>query len=144
MENIKKMTEFVNHGLGFSLLRTEWDFTQWDEDKPAAVSRFEYAVALQKTLDAADALGSIEHTCDWDPIIMIDMRDGTRLESSSHYYQLVDVQEEFIKIETPDKEALEDVYSGDMDMEIYKFYDAEEGVITIPMEKIKSITIDPQ
>ena len=75
--------------LGSLLLSTVWDFTQFDKEKDTSQRMHlikEYAAGLKAVCHAADQVGVIEHTNDWDPILIITLRNGEKVESESHYY----------------------------------------------------------
>ena len=87
-----------------AILDLEWDFTQYDHIKDNA-NRLSwlksFAGAFASTMDAANDLGWIEHTCDWDPFLIIRLRNNTHLETDSHYYQVDEVTDTELRIIAP-------------------------------------------
>jgi len=134
--------------LGGTLLRTVWDFTQFDQEKDNEQRidyRMDFAKALQAVLKAAELLGYVEHTNDWDPLLEITLRNGEKVESESHYYQIDQITDKAVFIEAPSREGYKE-----LEMEIPKKYyvDTElkdtEPALVIPLAAISLITIDAQ
>lgn len=133
--------------LSHVLLDTSWDFTQFDpeKDNEHRMSNIrEYAEALQKTLAAAEAIGEVEHSCDWDPILIIKLRNGETVYSESHYYQ-IEVGDKEIFIEAPSKKEYRD-WGKEAPERFYVDPEVKgvEPTLVIPLAAISLITIDPQ
>jgi hypothetical protein len=142
---------YGNNGLpqsamGHSLLKLEWDFNKQELEghQYAENNKKEYAQAFVKTMDAADAIGMVEHTNDWDPILNITFKDGTKYETESHYYQ-GEVLGGVLKIEAPspdDYTIWEQLIPKD---KYYKpsFSDSRSWY-EFPIKDIALITVDSQ
>jgi len=90
--------------------------------------------SFSKFLDCiVGQLGWIEHTCDYDPYLVIELKDNTDFETMNGYY-LFDVIDDKIYIEAPG----DDEY----DIEEYRrFYDKDKPAWVIKIDMIKSISI---
>jgi len=162
MENkelrIKKITawnakdQLAQSRLSQVLLDAEWDFTQFDGEKDNERRLFniwEYAEALKKTLDAADALGNIEHTNDWDPFLIITLRNGEVVNSESHYYQINQITERALYVGAPsrvdyknwEEQPPEKYY---VDPEVHSEDPESWPALVIPLAAISKIIIEPQ
>ncbi len=139
----------VSSELGMQLLSIEWDFSQFKEDKPGGQSRsislMELATALQKTMAAADAIGTIEHTSDWDPLLVIELKNGQTIESESHMYQIDYVDREIMEIEAPSLADYKDIYETEAPKEYYtELGKSGAPALVFKLEDIKLITVNPQ
>lgn len=127
------------------LLRTEWDFTQYDNEPSNSQMLFYMqglADGLQKTLAAANAIGNLEHTNDWDPVLLIRFRDGSTFDTDSHYYLIEEIDEDNLYVEAPE---LED-YAFNEETPPEEYYQQVEGKprYVIPLAAISLIVIDSQ
>lgn len=157
-------TKLKDQGMGSALLDLEFDFKAARErdkeeaEKGQAYSKNAYvggwemdlAEALKSTLQAANDIGWIEHTCDWDPYLIIKLRDGRILNTPSHYYLVQEIVEfesgvYYLLIEAPDKETLENYDEADTG-EIMEFYSMEDGdpVFKFRLSDIDYVSVDPQ
>ena len=136
-----------NSELSILLSDTTWNFTQYDgvkdnEERMRYIK--EYAEGLQRVLAAMGVLGEIEHTSDWDPLLVITLRNGEQVESASHYYQIDGVSVKSVFIEAPPRKD----YKNWEEEEPEKYYiDLEDGLdpqLVIPLAAIALIEIDTQ
>ena len=136
--------------VGSLLLGIEWNFKAVREGKGLDLGLLSLAEAFKDTMDAAAAIGWVEHTSDWDPYLIIKMADGRVLHTPSHYYQVIAVQEVstgeyYLLVEAPFEETPPEDYEEAINIHEY-YYLGEDGdsVYRIPLMEIDYITVDPQ
>jgi hypothetical protein len=118
--------------LSLTLASVEFSFEGLNLDERTGLAN-----ALSHVTKAMGVIGWMEHTADWDPVLVIDTTDG-RLITDSHYYEveapLLTKDGNYLVVEAPDK--ISEVES------LVEFW--ESGYYYIPLELIKLITIDTQ
>ena len=149
---------------GNRLLQIEWDFKAAREEfeREAATQSFysrnasdggwllDLAEAFRDTMTAANSIGWMEHTCDWDPYLIITMADGRVLNTPSHYYLVVDIEVSIegysLLIEAPDESTIQGYEEATTNIHEYYIPEDHKGrsVYRIPLMEIDYITVDPQ
>jgi len=126
--------------LSFHLLNTEWDFTQFDAKVPEdfhPADLEDYAHALKAVLDAMDHVGNVEHSNDWDPYVLIDLRDGTQVQTPAGYFGIKGLVNGLMLVEAPSTQD----YTDWAEPIPPKYYDGKMEQFVIPLGAISRITI---
>ena len=123
------------------MTRLKFDFASCTEHRDRVVM----ATALSGWLKAMEAIGILEHTGDWDPILRIRFRNGESVETHSGYFRIKDADfEGDLLIDAPDQEELKEWEEEEQNAPIMKFYDRNHKAYRIPLNMIARISIDPQ
>jgi len=145
----------VNGAIGHVMLATEFHLDLAREEGPHQVGAVLNAAA--KLFDAANAMGWVEHTSDWDPFLIITLNDDTKLRTPSHFYLILneDLEKDknwdldYLEIEAPEwLDVASGIHEADAAQPIYQYYVREvgdkEARYRIPIKDIKHIKADPQ
>ena len=148
---VKSLFEEQEHpdNVGSLLLGIEWDFKAAREGKGLDLGLLPMAEAFKATMDAANALGWVEHTSDWDPYLIVKMADGRELYTPSSYFQVEEIQEfspgeYYLLVVAPDSQTLEDYKQATTNIHEYYYLEDGDPVYRIPLTEIDYITVDPQ